>query len=398
MRLNIFLYVLFIFLVPKLLAQENNLSNKYIRPTASIGTPYNSNYLINEERTPLYLPEIEGFVLLKCDLHMHTVFSDGSVWPITRVEEAFRDGLDAISITDHLEFRSINDKDLNTGNMKREYEIAKPLADELGILLIPGLEITKEVPVGHFNMLFIEDPFPLLKYVDRDNPRDPSKIEEILMTGKKLGAFTTWNHPAYQRPNGAEWDSIHQSLFEKKLFEGVEIINSNLYVPIVHHWADKYGLTKMANTDWHNNIRMKEGWHRCMTIVFAKERSVTAIKEALFHGRTICFAGNFLYGEQKYLEPIFHNSIKTRMLSESDKKVIIEVRNASGVPFEIIPLEDDDFKPSVINPKGVVIYANETAAISVDKKRISGRNSIRLMINNLYAKADVPMQTTLTFK
>ena len=89
-------------------AQEETLSNKYIRPTAPINTPYQSNYLISEGRTPLYLPESEGYVLLKCALHLHTVFSDGSVCPTTRVEAAFREGSDAIGLTDHSAFGSIN--------------------------------------------------------------------------------------------------------------------------------------------------------------------------------------------------------------------------------------------------------------------------------------------------
>ena len=40
-------------------------------------------------------PDVPGFLTLKCDLHIHTVFSDGAVWPDIRVQEAVRDGLDA---------------------------------------------------------------------------------------------------------------------------------------------------------------------------------------------------------------------------------------------------------------------------------------------------------------
>lgn len=178
----------------------------------------------------------------------------------------------------------------------------------------------------------------------------------------------------------------------------MEIINSNLYVPIVHHWADSLGLTKMGNTDWHPTFRTKEGWHRSMTIVFAKERSIKALKEALFQGRTVCYAGNYLYGEQKYLEPIFYNSIKTRILSNTNKKIIIEIHNTSGVPFEILVQEDEDFKPSVINLKGIVVYPNESTGISIDKKTVSKRNSIFLTINNLHIKANEPMHTELIFK
>ena len=57
----------------------------------------------DEGTRAIEFPDIPGYVTLKCDLHMHTVLSDGSVWANIRVREALMDGLDAISITDHLE-------------------------------------------------------------------------------------------------------------------------------------------------------------------------------------------------------------------------------------------------------------------------------------------------------
>lgn len=50
------------------------------------------------------VPDIPGFITLKCDFHMHTVFSDGHVWPSFRVNEAIRDGLDVISLTEHIDY------------------------------------------------------------------------------------------------------------------------------------------------------------------------------------------------------------------------------------------------------------------------------------------------------
>ena len=46
------------------------------------------------------VPDLPGYVTLKCDFHMHTVFSDADVWPTVRIDEALREGLDAIAITD----------------------------------------------------------------------------------------------------------------------------------------------------------------------------------------------------------------------------------------------------------------------------------------------------------
>jgi hypothetical protein len=89
-----------------------------------------------ETRDPLPVPDIQGYRTLKADFHLHTVFSDGTVWPTVRVQEAWRDGLDAIAITDHLEYRPYV-ADVTTP-VSRAYESARPLAGQLGIVLIPG--------------------------------------------------------------------------------------------------------------------------------------------------------------------------------------------------------------------------------------------------------------------
>jgi len=47
----------------------------------------------DQPRHEIRFPDVPGYRTLKCDLHMHTVFSDGDVWPSTRVLEAWREGL-----------------------------------------------------------------------------------------------------------------------------------------------------------------------------------------------------------------------------------------------------------------------------------------------------------------
>ncbi len=56
-------------------------------------------------RHEINIPDILDYKTLKCDLHIHTVFSDGLVRPTVRVDEAWREGPDAISITDHIEYQ-----------------------------------------------------------------------------------------------------------------------------------------------------------------------------------------------------------------------------------------------------------------------------------------------------
>ena len=53
-------------------------------------------------KPPSFFKAPEGVSLMSTDLHIHTVFSDGSVWPSIRIEEARREGLDLIAMTEHL--------------------------------------------------------------------------------------------------------------------------------------------------------------------------------------------------------------------------------------------------------------------------------------------------------
>jgi hypothetical protein len=87
-------------------------------------------------RKEINIPNINGYKTLKCDFHIHTVFSNGLVWPTIRVQEAWMEGLDGIAITDHLEYHTF-DKDV-VYNDNRATEIAQPEADLYGIVLIRG--------------------------------------------------------------------------------------------------------------------------------------------------------------------------------------------------------------------------------------------------------------------
>ena len=101
-------------------------------------------------------PDIAGYYTLISDLHQHTVFSDGSVWTDIRVKEAIFDGLDVISLTEHLEYQPHN-KDIPHPDRNRSYQLAKEFAKNEEIIIIHGAEITRDLPPGHCNALFIND-------------------------------------------------------------------------------------------------------------------------------------------------------------------------------------------------------------------------------------------------
>ena len=98
----------------------------------------------------IIIPNIDGYVTLKGDFHIHTVFSDGTVWPTTRVQEAAWEGLDVIAITDHLDTRAQKMKKAGyfTDKCDRDtsYQLASKAAKSNDVIVIHGGEISRGMP------------------------------------------------------------------------------------------------------------------------------------------------------------------------------------------------------------------------------------------------------------
>ena len=140
-------------------------------------------------RKEIRIPDIPGYLTLKCDLHMHTVFSDGMVWPTVRADEAWQEGLDVIAISDHVEYHP-HEADIPV-KYGRAYELIKPRADLYGLLVIKAAEITRAMPPGHFNCLFVED-------IEALNLKDDF---DAIAAAAQQGAFIMWNHPGWRQPD-----------------------------------------------------------------------------------------------------------------------------------------------------------------------------------------------------
>ena len=154
-------------------------------------------------------PDIKGYKTLVCDLHTHTVFSDGSVWPNMRIQEAQKDGLDAIAVTEHIEYQS-HKEDIPHKDRNRSYELSKKYAEKSDLLVIAGTEITKSMPPGHSNAIFVRD---VNKIINDD-------YMDAHLAARKQGAFVFWNHPHWigQRKDGSVkmYDEV-KDLIDKNL-------------------------------------------------------------------------------------------------------------------------------------------------------------------------------------
>ncbi len=313
--------------------------------------------IVSGQRKIVNLPDIPGYVTLKCDFHMHTVFSDGDVWPSVRIDEALRDGLDAIAITDHIEYTPKKDYipvDFNAG-----WKIAEGYAKESNLILVHGAEITRKMPPGHFNALFIKD----AALISRDSVWD--SFEAAI----KQGAFIQWNHPGWkaQQPDGIpKMYEIHQQLIKNGWLHGIEFFNDSEYYPLVLTFCKKYNLAIMANSDVHGAISetylAPDNKNRPMTLVFAKERSYDSLKEAMFAGRTMAYFRDMLAGKEELAGQFFYQCISVgKPFYQNNKNLFFEVTNKSDIPFYLINGVKDA-------PASVTLRANSVTRIVLSKK------------------------------
>ena len=295
-------------------------------------------------RHEIHFPDLEGYKTLKCDLHMHTVFSDGHVWPTTRVGEVWQQGLDCISITDHFEYRP-HSKDVSK-DLNRTYELCADLAKQLDMLLIRGGEITKRTPPGHFNVIFVKDLGPL---------NDPDIMKQAKLAVEQ-GGFMFWNHPLLW---DGRWTDTHEKLYKAGLLRGIEICNSHnqKITRGAFRIALEKDLTLLGNSDVHPPFQFQRTTsdnHRTMTLVFAKERTLAAVQEALNEKRTIVWQDDTIYGREKWMAPFFERSIRV-------SKPTLRVKNKMWIMIENLTSADIQLeRVGKIGPPKLTLPARST--------------------------------------
>ena len=336
--------------------------------------------LLAQVRQEVRLPDIGGYKTLKCDFHMHTVFSDGAVWPTVRVDEAWREGLDVISITDHIEYQPHKD-DVPTKH-NRPYEIALPRARERGILLIRGAEITRDTPPGHFNAVFLEDVTPL----------DTKELLDAMEAASKQGAFIWWNHPNW-KPEKKGWLDIHTELCEKKYMRGIEVVNGLDYEAEVHAWALEKNLTFMGNTDIHDPCPVDKTTperHRPMTLVFARDKTLEAVKDALVSGRTAIWYTDQLIGKREYLQAIFDKAVAIRDIDYDGENLIrCAVENDCDIGLKLARADGP-------GPNELVIPPNGKALLKLKVKSVESPVKLSYIVQNFLVSPNQGLPVSLT--
>jgi hypothetical protein len=348
-----------------------------------------------DSRKEVKIPDIPGYLTLKCDFHMHTIFSDGLVWPTVRVEEAWREGLDVIAISDHIEY--LPHKDDVRIKFGRAYEIAKPTADIYNIILIQAGEITREMPPGHYNCLFLKD-------VSALNTPD---FWDAINRAVEQDAFILWNHPGWQMEDEIPvWYNEHTRLYNEGHMNGVEIVNERSFYPLALQWCVEKNIPMFGSTDIHSPTGMfydlSLGDQRTMTLVFAKSRTEESVKEALLEGRTVVYTGEMLIGEPEFLKAIFQNSVKV-ITKDSDFRragtFFVQVINTCEVPFRLVSMEQPQ---GLEYPREITLWPDRTVIFGIKAGIQSINNSKGIMlpftVKNLLVNKDTGLPVEMMIK
>ena len=299
------------------------------------------NQDVTAQQREIVFPDTPDYETLVCDFHMHTVFSDGSVWPSIRVQEAIKDGLDCIAVTEHLEYQPHQD-DIPHPDRNRAYEVATGHAENSELIVLNGSEITRDLPPGHSNAIFVQDANALLQ----DDPVD------VFQEARSQGAFVFWNHPNWtsQSPDGiAVLTDMHRMLISEDLLHGIEVANEDTYSDEALAIALENNLAIIGTSDIHGLVDWQfdvpGGGHRPVTIVFADERSEAGLRNALEARRTVAWFRDTLIGRESDLMPLLHASILvvSAAYGESTNVLAVTLENTSSAPIMLRNTSDYTF-------------------------------------------------------
>ena len=249
-----------------------------------------------------------------------------------------------ISLTEHLEYQS-HLRDIPHPDRNRSYQIAGGYVKNQPLAVVHGTEITKPMPPGHFNAIFIND---ANKFFDKE--KKALAFDKAIKEANKQGAFVFWNHPHWEanRKDGiAKLDPIHNEIINKKLLHGIEVVNMFTFSEEALDIALENDLTILGTSDVHvlidwdfNNER--ESYHRPLTFIISENRTIKSTSDALFNGDTFVWYHDLIIGKEENLKIVAENNFTITsegydydFFSSAESILKVKLKNHSVAPLKL---------------------------------------------------------------
>lgn len=212
---------------------------------------------------------------LRCELHTHTVWSDGSMTPEELAANAAARGYDAIALTDH--------------NTVFAYPRVRAAAEKLGLTVVPGIEWTTFY--GHLTVLGGRSPVDWREVA-------PATVNAEIVRATEAGDAVVLCHPA--RIGGAICCGCHNDFdIAPGVLSGMEVWSryresrDPANAEAERMWLARLDagekIAAVYGLDWH---RIEKGGRSyAVTYVGADACTPDAIVEGVRRGRTYISAG-----------------------------------------------------------------------------------------------------------
>ena len=233
-----------------------------------------------------------------------------------------------------------------------------------------GAEITREpVAYGHYNALFTTD----------NNAIYAADALQSLRNAKAQGALVMHNHPGWRRKS-LEHPEFEVAAYGEGLIDGIEIMNGGEFYPKAISRAHAKNLFVSANTDIHDSATetyRAQGHRRNMTLIFAKENTLEALREAIEARRTLAYSFGTIAGDEQLLKDLFTASVRTSVLHTDAKgRRTVSLTNNSSVQY-VLRLPGQN--PFILNP-----FSTVTTTVAQNRP-------LRLTVENMwYSEQDHP--------
>jgi len=223
--------------------------------------------------------------MLLCDFHIHTKYSDGSVELRRTVDLFGQAGFDVIAITDHVvngdnsfgkfahRFRFSVKEDNFEAYMLHLKQEAERAWDKYGMLIIPGIEITKNYlssdKSAHILIIDIKDFIPACW-----------DYEKIFLEAKKQDALIIACHP-HHTPDITNRDTLFLWNNREKYaryIDAWEIANRDDVFNVIS--LKKYPY--IANSDFHR-ARHIYSWKTLLNC----EKNIASVKQCIRHNKGV---------------------------------------------------------------------------------------------------------------
>ena len=348
----------------------------------------------------IFFESPKNIYYISSDLHIHSVFSDGSVWPTVRVDEAIRDSIDLISLTEHLEYQS-HISDIPHENRNRTFQIDGGYVQKRPLAVIHGTEITKPMPPGHFNAVFIQD---ANKFFDKN--KEPLNFMKGIEEANNQGAFVFWNHPHWEanRTDGiAKLDPIHEEVIKKKLLHGIEVVNFDTFSEEAMQIAIDNELTMMGTSDvhvlidWDFNIK-KESYHRPITFIMSKNQTIKSIRDALFEGDTFIWYKDLIIGKSNNLKQVIQNNLEVISKGYGFKNREVEILQVELINKSVAPINLNYIGEYTFHTEYKYIYLEPRSSktIYVKTKKIKEKVDLEFEVLNYVIAPKTNLKTIKT--